>query len=173
MARTEVRLGIAGRTLVFPDGKPFCLGCGRRPVALRAASFRDVDYADRRAEGLNLVLNRIHPLLGWANRTRYVSVKVDVPVCWRHVLKGRALDLAAVALAVAAIGTLLYLGLTGVLPRRPGEMGQVLKAGLLASVVFGGWFTWRYRSKAPLLPCSVRRESPDRLVFDYPDGLRR
>src|SRR6187402_1419534 len=99
----ELRLGMSGRALKF-DGPAFCLACGRRPLATRAVKFKDTDYADKRAEGLNTILNHVHPALAWANRARFVGFTLDVPVCARHFLAGRVLD--ALLTWLAAVGAI-------------------------------------------------------------------
>ena len=43
----DLRLGLSGRTLVFAEGRPYCLVCGARPFARRALPFKDSDYAMR------------------------------------------------------------------------------------------------------------------------------
>jgi hypothetical protein len=173
MAVNDLRLGLAGRTLAFPDGRPFCLACGRRPLATRLVKFKDVDYANRRAEGLNTILNHVHPALAWANRARFMGFTLNVPVCFRHYFAGRLVDLGLTALSVAGIATLIVLAVKGVLPRKEGEMGQLLKAGLLLCVVLGGWAGLRFRSRKPLLPCDVRREGQDSVLLVYPEGIPR
>ncbi len=167
MGSRELRLGLLGRTLLFPDERPFCLACGRRPLATRIASFTDVEFADRETSGVNTLLNFVHPVLGWANRERMVSFKIDAPVCWIHFLRGRVVDLAMIALFVLALVLLLVLSIQGVIPRRPGELGAALKAGLVAFLILGAWFAYRFRSKRAILPCQGRRESRDRVVLLY------
>ena len=166
----ELKLGVAGRALVF-DGPAFCLACGRRPFAARQVKFKDTDYANRRAEGLNTILNHVHPALAWANRARFVGFTLDVPVCVRHFFAGRVIDLLLTALAVAGAVALIALAILGKLPRKEGEMGQLLKAGLLLCVLLGGWAGLRFRSKKPLLPCAVHRVADDRLALIYPGSV--
>jgi hypothetical protein len=168
MGPRELRLGLSGRTLLFPNNRPFCLACGRRPLATRLVSFTDVEFADRATSGVNTLLNLVHPALGWANRQRLVTLKIDAPVCWIHFLRGRGVDLAMTALFVLALATLLVLAISGVIPRPPGELGARLKAGLVAFLILGTWFAWRFRSKRAVLPCQGRRESGDLVVLLYP-----
>lgn len=172
MASREVRLGLSGRTVLFPDDRPFCLACGRRPLATRIVGFTDVEFADRETSGVNTLLNFVHPALGWANRERLVTFKIDAPVCWIHFLRGRAVDLALIALFAVALVLLVVLSIQGVIPRRPGELGAALKAGLVAFPVLSAWFAYRFRSKRAILPCQGRRESRDRIVLTYPDEVR-
>src|ERR1043166_1421597 len=161
----ELRLGLSGRTLIFPDGDPFCLACGRRPFGVRLQAYKDPEFAERRTEGANFLLRRIHPLLAWANRARLVTFKIEAPVCFRHYWKGRGLDVAAVALLLAAMGALVWLGIKGKLPRAPGEIGSILKGLLIAIVLVPGFFLWRKGRGAIILPCQARREAPARLLF--------
>ena len=167
----ELRLGVSGRRLTFDGGAPFCLACGRRPLSTRAVKFKDTDYADRRAEGLNTILNHVHPALAWANRARFVGFTLDVPVCFRHFFAGRVLDLGLTALSIAGGVALIVLAILGKLPRKEGEMGNLLKAGLLICVVLGGWAGLRFRSKKPLLPCAVHRIADDRVALIYPGSI--
>ena len=167
----ELRLGVSGRALTFDGGAPFCLACGRRPFSARAVKFKDTDYADRRAEGLNTILNHVHPALAWANRARFVGFTLDVPVCFRHYFAGRLVDLGLTALSAVGIVTLIVLAILGKLPRREGEMGNLLKAGLLICVVLGGWAGLRFRSKKPLLPCAVHRIADNRVALIYPGSI--
>lgn len=168
----ELTLGISGRRLVF-DGPPVCLACGRRPLATRPVKFKDTDYADRRAEGLNTLLQHVHPALAWANRARFVAFTLDIPVCLRHFFAGRLLDLLLVGASIAGAASLIALAILGKLPRKEGEIGNLLKAGLLLSVLLGGWAGLRFRSKKPLLPCEVRRIAEDKVLLVYPDGATR
>lgn len=165
----EVKLGIAGRALVF-DGPAFCLACGRRPMSARTVTFKDRDYAERRSEGLNTLLNHVHPALAWANQSRFVKFTLEVPVCLRHFFAGRVLDLLLVGASIVAIVALIVLAILGKLPRKEGEIGNLLKAGLMISVVLGGWAGLRFRSKKPLLPCEVRRLADDKVLLLYPEG---
>lgn len=167
MASRELRLGLSGRTLLFPDDRPFCLACGRRPLATRIVSFTDMEFAERETQGVNTLLNFVHPALGWANRERLVTLRIDAPVCWIHFLRGRAVDLAMIAFFVLALVLLVVLSIRGVIPRRPGELGAALKAGLVAFPILGAWFAHRFRSKRAILPCQGRRESRDRVVLLY------
>lgn len=165
----ERTLRIDKRAVIF-DGPAYCLACGRRPITTRPVKFKDTDYANRRSEGLNSLLQHVHPALAWANRARFVAFTLDIPVCLRHFFAGRLLDLLLVALALGGIVTLVVLAVKGVLPRKPGEIGNLLKAGLLLSFLLGGWAGIRFRSKKPLLPCDVRRVADDRIVLDYGDA---
>jgi hypothetical protein len=167
MGSRELRLGLSGRTPVFDDGPPFCLACGRRPVGTRLVAFKDVEYANRATEGVNTLLGWVHPALAWANRERLVSFKIDAPVCLRHQLAGRWIDLGVAAFAAAALVTLVVLTLRGILPRRPGELGGFLKAGLVILPIAGAWAAVRFRSKRGVLPCTGRRESRERIVLEY------
>ncbi|HXX93139.1 MAG TPA: hypothetical protein VEN81_05865 [Planctomycetota bacterium] len=169
----ELKLRLSGRTLAFPGGAPWCLVCGRRPFGLRTAAFKDPDYASRRTEGANLVLQRIHPLLAWANRARLVTFKVEAPVCFRHYWRGRGAEVAGLGLFALALGGFLWLGLKGRLPDHPGEMGSLLKGFLVVIVTVPGFLLWRWRRKSPLLPCDARRETPEELILVYPGRAPR
>jgi hypothetical protein len=163
----ELRLGLSGRSLIFPDGAAFCLVCGRRPFGTRAQAFRDADYAERRTEVANLLLKRVHPLLAWVNRARLVTFKIDAPLCFRHYWKGRGFDVAVIVVFVLATAGLLALGLKGKLPSGPSEVGSLLKGLLIALVLIPGFLFWRRGRRPPILPCDARRESPERVVLTY------
>jgi hypothetical protein len=164
---TELRLGLDGRRVVFLEGRSFCLACGRRPIASRTVGFTDVEFAERETAGMNTLLNFVHPALGWANRERMVSFKIDAPVCLVHFLRGRLLDLALIVLFAAALVALVVLSFMGLLPRKEGEIGAALKAGLVALPILSAWFAYRFRSKRAVLPCTGRRETRDRFVLLY------
>jgi hypothetical protein len=163
----ELRLGLAGRTLAFPGGAPWCLVCGRRPFATRTAAFKDPEYASRRTETANLLLQRVHPVLAWANRARLVTFKIEAPVCFRHYWRGRGAEVAGLALFAAVLVGFLWLGVKGRLPDHPNELGALLKGFLVAVVAVPGFLLWRWGRKSPLLPCEARREAPDRLLLLY------
>jgi hypothetical protein len=170
MDSRELRLGLDGRRVVFPDGRRFCLACGGRPRATRTVSFTDAEFAARQTAGANTLLNLVHPALGWANRERMVSFKIDAPVCLVHFLAGRVLDLSLIAFFLAALAGLFILTAAGVLPRKEGEVGAALKAGLVALPILSAYFAHRFRSKRAALPCAGRRESKDRIVLTYEGG---
>lgn len=169
----ELRLGLSGRKVVFPEGAPFCLVCGKRPFGLRTQAFRDAEFAERRTEVANTLLRRVHPLLAWANRARLVTFKIEAPVCFRHYWKGRMLDVAVLVLFVAALSALVWLGSKGRLPSAPGEMGSLLKGALVALVLVPGFLLWRKGRGQTILPCEARREASDRVVLLYPDSAPR
>lgn len=166
----ELRLGLEDRRLVFPNGAPYCLVCGRRPAGTRTLAFKDVDYANRQTEGANLLLQRVHPLLAWANRARLVTFKIEAPLCLRHRWRGRGLEIGVIAFFILATAALVWLGLKGRLPSGPSETGSLLKGLLIAIVLVPGYLLWKKGRKAPVLPCEVRRESPSSIVLTYPDG---
>lgn len=169
----ELQLGLSGRTLVFPDGRPICLVCGRPPCARRTAALKDVAYAARRSAGLNTLLERVHPALAWVNQERHVRFKIEVPVCRRHLLRGRWADLGVILASMLLWGAAAWAALQGwVEPKSVGA--GFLKMGLMLLPVATAWTAWRFRSRSPLLPCTVRREAADRVVLVYEgDGLKR
>lgn len=169
----ELRLGLEERTLRFPDGRPFCLACGRRPTGTRLASFRDVAYAEKAGAGVNTLLGWVHPGLAWANRERQITFKFEAPLCSRHRMSGRWPDLVLLILFIALLGLMMVLSWRGVLPRKPGEPGSLLKGALIVIPLAGSYVFHRFRSKRALLPCSARRESADLVVLVYENGIPR
>ncbi len=162
----ELRLGLSGRSLVFPGGAPFCLVCGRRPFGTRTLGFKDTEYAERRTEVANVFLKRVHPLLAWANRARLATCKVDAPLCFRHFWRGRGLEIGVPALFVAAAAAIVILGLKGKLPSSE-LAGSLLKGLLIAVVLVPGLVLWFRGRRKPVVPCEARREGPDRVVLLY------
>lgn len=167
----ELTLGLKGRTLRFPDGRPFCLVCGRRPSGLRLVAFHDAAYADKASAGMNTLLGWVHPGLAWANRERQLTFKFDAPVCFRHRMSGRWSDLALLVLFLSLLSFIAVLSFRGVLPRKPGELGGLLKGALIVLPLAGMYILRRFRSKEALLPCSARREAADRVVLIYENGV--
>jgi len=164
----DLRLGLSGRTLAFPGGAPFCLVCGRRPLGLRTLSFKDAEYAGRQTETANLLLQRIHPLLAWANRARLVGFRMDVPLCLRHYWKGRGLEIGVIGTFLLATAAVIWLGVLGKLPRGATEVGSVMKGILISIVLVPGVLLWTKGRRKPVLPCDVRRESESSVVLSYP-----
>lgn len=165
---SELRLGLSGRSLTFPNGAPYCLVCGRRPFGTRTLGFKDTEYAGRKTEAANLLLQRVHPLLAWANRARLVSFKLDVPLCFRHTWRGRGLEIGVIGTFLLATAAVVWLGVLGKLPRGATEVGSILKALLLSIVLVPGVILWNKGRRRPVLPCDVRRESETEVVLTYP-----
>jgi hypothetical protein len=163
----ELRLGLSGRALVFPGGTAWCLVCGRSPFGLRSVAFKDPDYAARRTETANLLLQRVHPLLAWANRARLVTFKVDAPVCLRHYWRGRGAEIAGLLIFLAILVAFVWLGLKGMLPESPDGKGSLMKGFLVVVVAVPGFILWKWGRKARLLDCEARREAPDQVVLVY------
>jgi hypothetical protein len=167
---SELRLGLNGRALVFSDGPPYCLVCGRRPFATRSVAFSDPEFAARATEGVNTFLRFIHPMLANVNRWRLVSFEVDAPVCLRHYWRGRWGEIGAIALFILAIAGFLALGIAGKLPKGATGTGSALKALFLTLSFLGAYLLWK-RSRPPrVLPCEARRETAENIIFTYPDG---
>ena len=164
----DLRLGLSERTLIFPGGAPYCLVCGRRPFGTRTLSFKDAEYAGKQTEVANVLLQKVHPLLAWANRARLVSFKVDVPLCFRHVWRGRGLEIAVLGTFLLAVAAVIGLGVSGKLPRGATETGSLLKGLLIAIVVVPGYFLFTRGRRKPVLPCEVRRESRESVLLSYP-----
>lgn len=175
MPPSEIRLGLSGRALVFGDGAPFCLVCGSRPFARRSIPCSDADYARRKSQSLNSILEWLNPALAYLNWRRKMSFSIDAPLCFRHFWRGLLGEFLVLGALAAAIGALVVLWWKGRLPSGPSEAGALLKAGLIGIVVGGGWLISRLGKPRPLLPCDVRRETDDRVLLVYPGAapLRR
>lgn len=175
MPPAELRLGLSGRALVFSDGAPFCLVCGARPFGRRSIPCRDADYARRKSQNLNSILEWMNPALAYLNWRRKVSFSIDAPLCLRHFWRGLAGEFLVIGTLLAAMAAILVLWAKGKLPTGSSETGAWLKGGLIAIVLGGGWLMSRFGKPRPVLPCEVKRESDDRVVLVYPSTppLRR
>ena len=166
----ELKLGLSGRALVFRDGPPFCLVCGARPFGRRSLACSDADYARRKSQNLNSILEWLNPALAYFNWRRKMSFSIDAPLCFRHFWRGLAGEFLVIGALVAAFAGLIVLWAKGWLPTGPSEAGALMKAGLVGIVLGGGWLISRVGKPRPLLPCAVKRESDERVVLVYPDG---
>ncbi len=171
MPPAELRLGLSGRALAFADGRPFCLVCGARPFARRTLPCRDGDYAMRKSRDLHSILEWINPALAYFNWRRKAAFSIDAPLCFRHFWRGLLGEFLVIGAFVAALGALAYFWAKGKLPSGPSETGALLKGGLIAIFLVGGWLLSRRAPPAPVLPCQVKRESETRVVLVYPDGI--
>lgn len=168
MPPAELRLGLSGRALVFSDGPPFCLVCGAKPFGRRSLACRDADYARRKSQNLNSILEWFNPALAYFNWRRKVSFSIDAPLCIRHFWRGLVGEFLVIGVLIAAVAAILVLGLQGRLPSGPSNLGAWLKAGLVGIVLGGGWLISRIGKPRPVIPCEVKRESDDRVVLVYP-----
>jgi hypothetical protein len=174
MPPAELRLGLSNRALIFGDGAPYCLVCGARPFGRRSIACRDADYARRKSQNLNSLLEWLNPALAYLNWRRKVSFSIEAPLCIRHFWRGLLGEFLVIGALIAAIAGLIVLWAKGKLPSGPSEMGAWLKGGLIGIVLVGGWLVSRLGKPRPLLPCDVKRESDDRVVLIYPaDAPRR
>jgi hypothetical protein len=171
MPPAELRLGLSGRSLAFADGRPFCLVCGARPFARRTLPFRDGDYALRKSRDLNSILEWVNPALAYLNWRRKAAFVIDAPLCFRHFWRGLLGEFLIIGAFVVALAALVVLWFMNKLPSGPSGTGALLKAGLIAIFLVGGWLLSRRGPGRPVLPCDVRRESDTGVVLRYPDGL--
>jgi hypothetical protein len=166
----ELRLGLSGRALVFGDGGPFCLVCGKRPFARRSIPCQDPDYARRKSQNLNSILEWMNPALAYFNWRRKVSFSIDAPLCFRHFWRGLVGEFVVIGVFAAAVAGLFVLWLKDRLPSGPSATGAWLKAGLIGILLGGGWLLSRLGKPRALLPCEVKRESDQRILLIYPAG---
>jgi hypothetical protein len=171
MPPAELRLGLSGRALSFADGRPFCLVCGARPFGRRTLLFRDGDYAMRKSRDLTSILEWVNPALAYLNWRRKAAFVIDAPLCFRHFWRGLLGEFLVIGAFVAALAALIVLWAMNKLPSGPSGTGALLKAGLIAIFLVGGWLLSRRGPGRPVLPCDVKRESETRVVLLYPDGL--
>jgi hypothetical protein len=174
MPPAELRLGLSGRALVFRDGPPYCLVCGARPFGRRSLACSDADYARRKSQNLNSILEWFNPALAYFNWRRKMSFSIDAPLCFRHFWRGLTGDFLVIGVLAAAIVALIVCWAKGLLPSGSSNLGAWLKGGLVGIVLGGGWLISRFGKPRPILPCEVKRESDDRVVLLYPgDAPRR
>lgn len=166
----ELRLGLSGRALVFRDGAPFCLVCGAKPFGRRSIPCRDADYARRKSQNLNSILEWFNPALAYFNWRRKMSFAIDAPLCIRHFWRGLTGDFLVIGALAAAVAGLVVLWAMGKLPSGPSHAGAWMKAGLVAIVLVGGGLVSRLGRPRALLPCEVKRESDERVLLIYPGG---
>jgi hypothetical protein len=171
MPPAELRLGLSGRALVFGDGAPFCLVCGSRPFARRSIACKDADYALRKSQNLNSLLEWVNPALAYFNWRRKVSFSIDAPMCIRHFWRGLLGEFLVIGALAAALVALAVLWWKGKLPAGPSGAGALMKAGLVGIVLGGGWLISRLGKPRALLPCDVKREADNRVLLIYPDGI--
>ncbi|HLH28703.1 MAG TPA: hypothetical protein VKW77_07280 [Acidimicrobiales bacterium] len=171
MPPAELRLGLSGRALAFPEGRPFCLVCGAPPFGRRTLPCRDGDYARRASRDLNSILEWLNPALAYLNWRRKASFSIDAPLCFRHFWRGLLGEFLVIGAFVAALAALAVLWAKGRLPAGPSGTGALLKAGLVAIFLVGGWLLSRAGPGRPVLPCLVKREAETRVLLVYPDGL--
>ena len=171
MPPADLLLGLSGRTLAFAEGRPYCLVCGARPFARRALPFKDSDYAMRKSRDLNSLLEWVNPVLAYLNWRRKVGFVIDAPLCLRHFWRGLLGEFLVIGAFLAAVAAIAALWWKGRLPSGPSETGFLLKGGLIAIFLVGGWLLSRRGPGRPVLPCQVKRESETRVVLTYPDGV--
>jgi hypothetical protein len=166
----ELRLGLAGRELTFDGNRPYCLVCGAKPFARRTLPFKDADYALKKSQNLNSILEWFNPALAYFNWRRKVAFSIDAPLCFRHFWRGLLGEFLVIGVFVAALAGLIVLWLKGKLPTGPSEAGALLKGGLIAIFLVGGWLISRRGPGKPVLPCDVKRDGDVRVILRYPDG---
>ena len=171
MPAGELRLGLTGRALAFPDGRPFCLVCGRKPFACRTLPFRDAEYAIRKSQNLNSLLEWFHPVLAFLNFRRKLGFSIEAPLCFRHYWRGLIGEFLVIGIFLAAMATVLILYWKGAISSGPSETGAMLKGGLIGILILGGWVLARLGKGKPVLNCDVKRESDTRVLLVYPDGV--
>lgn len=168
---TDLRLGLSGRDLSFPDSRPFCLVCGGRPFARRTLPFKDADYAMRKSRDLNSILEWINPALAYFNWRRKAAFAIDAPLCFRHFWRGLLGEFLIIGAFIAALAAIVVLWFKDKLPAGPSGTGALLKGGLIAIFLVGGWLLSRRGPGRPVLPCDVKRESDTQVLLVYRNGV--
>ena len=164
---SELRLGFSDGDLVFSDGGPFCLVCGRRPFRSRIVSFKDNEYAERQAGAVSTVLETIHPMLGGLNKLRMASFSFAAPLCLLHYWRGRFLELTATVLYVLTAISVVVLYFLDLLPVWFSAGERALKGVAVGFVVLGAILFLRRSGTREILPCEVRRGSKTDLILIY------
>jgi hypothetical protein len=156
----ELRLGLDGTRLVFPDGRPVCLGCGAEPAGTRRVWFEDV----RSGAGLTQAATMEAAASGLKNR-----IVFDAPLCAAHRARARWRSLGTF---LCFLGILGVVALMAVLESRAGRKGlsSGVKYGLYALALLPGvpmFFLWQSKDRGGL-SCRVSREN-DGLVLTFPE----
>jgi hypothetical protein len=167
----DLRLGLSGRALVFADGRPYCLVCGAKPFARRSIPCKDADYALKKSQNLNSILEWMNPALAYFNWRRKVSFSIDAPLCFRHFWRGLLGEFLIIGVFVAAVVGVFVAWWKDKIPKGPSGTGSLLKAALIGIVIGGGWLLSRLSKPKPILPCAVKREADDRVMLVYPGEI--
>lgn len=163
----ELRVGLEGKRLVFPDGKAACLACGGEPAGVRRVWFEEVAGA---LPGTG-DLARFNNLAAGA-RAIAERITFDAPLCRAHRAKARWLSVGCALCALAVVGMIaLGIWLVGSPSGRRKETflqkwGPIL-LGLLPAIP--GYFLWQRKDRGGLT-CEVRREGASGLVLCWPDS---
>jgi hypothetical protein len=124
----------------------------------------------RKSRDLNSLLEWINPFLAYLNWRRKVAFSIEAPLCFRHFWRGLLGEFLIIGTFVAALAALGVLWAKGRLPSGPSETGALLKGGLIAIFLIGGWLLSRRGPGRPVLPCAVKRETETLVLLVYPDG---
>lgn len=161
----ELRLGLSGRTLRFPDGKAVCLACGAEPAGTRRVWFEEVRGGSLGTGDLARAEN-----LGAGIAALVDRVSFDAPLCPAHRARARGYTLGAILCGLAAVG-LIVLGAMWVGPNSGRKSKNFLKEwgpillGLIPAIP--GYVFWRKKDRGGL-SCEVRREGEE-IVLTFPD----
>jgi hypothetical protein len=165
----ELRLGLDGRELQFPDGRPFCLVCGDTPSGTRRVWFEDTGAA---SAGLPGHIGSADHALGTGARAIANRIDFHAPLCSRHRRRAVVIGLAALGCMLLAVGVIIldhylidYLkGLLKIRRRYDDIVGWMAFLPSLIPAGFGVYF-WRKKDRGGLT-CDVRREA-ELLVLTY------
>src|SRR5438876_659209 len=89
------------------------IGCAR------STPRRAADYARRKSQNLNSLLEWLNPALAYFNWRRKVGFSIDAPLCFRHFWRGLVGEFVVLGAFAAAVGTLFFLWWRGRLPEGP------------------------------------------------------
>jgi hypothetical protein len=165
----ELRLGLAGRNLVFPGGAPFCLVCGAAPSGSRRVWFEDTGAAGQAASGH---LGSTRHALGTGVRAIADRIEFQAPLCPPHRTRALLIGLGAFGCMLAAVGVLV-LGIVLLrqfkIPRKYEDLSLWIPfIPALVPAGFGALF-WKRKDRGGL-SCEARREGED-LILIYPDRV--
>jgi hypothetical protein len=163
----ELRLGLKGRELVFPDGKAFCLVCGAAPAGTRRVWFEDMGSAGLAASG---EIGSTRHALGTGARVIASRIEFQAPLCGPHKTRAIRTGLGAIACMLLGVGVLVLgnvvLSRFKILRKYEDFSRWIPFIPALVPAGFGYVF-WRRKDRGGL-PCEARRDEED-LVLTYPD----
>ncbi len=146
-------ISLKGRTLQFPDGNPFCLGCGAPPTTRRAVTFTgllDLSNPEPMSEGAEVVNGKLD---------------FDAPLCGSCRKRALLTGLGAVGLLLLAV---VFAGLAIAL-KAPAWLAAI--AGGVPAIP--GLALWYFKDKAGLECSAGVGPGEDELGLWFPNGVPR
>jgi hypothetical protein len=166
----RVVLGLNKRTIVFPDGRPYCLICGAPATGSRQVWFEDIGSAGPahgipgdKGYGLDVGVQAIRSRLTF-----------DAPLCRVHRRQALFLSLKAVGLFLLSVGILVAGGMVIdrlKLPRNLSWVGQYAPFVPALPVAIVAGVLWKRKDRGGLT-CKASSDQ-GRLVLEYESPLPR